>query len=155
MDITLIATAAMTLVGPYITKASGKIAEKVGEDIWSNIKKVYTEDKEKELVKKVEENNVSKSDLIEIENLLTEHLSQEKELVQLLKISMNITPATEFILENNLRIAEKIRNELKSLYMERVDADVASVGSYNNRIVDLERKLKKIDEVIYKIITNQ
>jgi len=145
----------MTLVGPYITKASGKIAEKVGEDIWSNIKKVYTEDKEKELVKKVEENNVSKSDLIEIENLLTEHLSQEKELVQLLKISMNITPATEFILENNLRIAEKIRNELKSLYMERVDADVASVGSYNNRIVDLERKLKKIDEVIYKIITNQ
>lgn len=153
MDITLIATAAMTILGPYVTKTAGKVAEKVGEDLWTKVKKVFTKDKEKELVKKVEENKVTKTDLIEIESLLVEHLKEESELQQLLKTSLNITPANEFILENNLQVAAKIREELKPIYMEQIDAGVAVAGDYNVKIAQLERKLKQIDEKILSIIT--
>lgn len=155
MDITLIATAAMTILGPYVTKAAGKVAEKVGEDLWKNIKKVFTKEKEKELVKKVEENKVSKTDLVEIENSLLEHLKEESELQQVLKTSLNISPANEFILENNLQVAAKIREELKPLYMEQIDAGIAVAGDYNVKIAQLERKLKQIDDKILSIITKQ
>ena len=155
MDIALTATAAMTILAPYVTKAAGKLAEKVGEDIWAKVKKVFTKDKEKELVKKVEENKVTKADLVEIESSLVEHLQEETDFEQLLKTSLNLTPANEFILENNLQVAAKIREELKPLYMEQIDAGVAVVGDYNIRIAQLERKLKKIDEKILSIITKQ
>lgn len=155
MDITLIATAAMTILGPYVTKAAGKVAEKVGEDLWKKVKKVFTKEKEKELVKKVEENKVTKTDLVEIENSLLEHLKEESELQQVLKTSLNISPANEFILENNLQVAAKIREELKPLYMEQIDAGIAVAGDYNVKIAQLERKLKQIDDKILSIITKQ
>ncbi len=153
MEITLIATAVMTVLGPYVTKAAGKVAERIGEDLWTKVKKVFTKDKEKELVKKVEENKVTKSDLVEIESSLVEHLKVENELQQILKSSLNITPANEFILENNLQVAVKIREELKSLYMEQIDAGIAVAGDYNVKIAQLERKLKLIDDKILSIIT--
>jgi hypothetical protein len=152
MDITLIATAAMTILGPYVTKAAGKVAEKVGEDLWTKVKKVFTKDKDKELVKKIEDNKVTKSDLVEIENSLVEHLKEESEFEQLLKSSLHITSANEFILENNLQVAAKIREELKPLYLEQIDAGIAVAGDYNIKIAQLERKLKQIDEKILSII---
>ncbi len=155
MDITILATATMTFLAPYITKAAGKVAEKVGEDLWTKVKKVFTKDKEKELVKKVEENKITKTDLVEIESSLVEHLKEETELQQALKTSLNITPANEFILENNLLVATRIREELKTLYMEQIDAGVAVVGDYKIRIAQLERKLKQIDDKILSIIIKQ
>ena len=77
MDTLLIGTAAMTILSPYLTKAAGKVAEKVGEDLWVKVKKVFIKDREKELVKKVEDNKVSKSDIVEIESSLVEYLKKE------------------------------------------------------------------------------
>ena len=154
MDVSLIATAAMTILGPYVTKAAGKIAEKMGEDIWGKLKKVFTKDKEKELVKKVEESTATKVDLVEIENALVEYLQADSELLQLMKQSLNITPANEFILENNLKVAAQLREKLKPLYMEQLDAGIATEGDYTNLIAQQERKLKKIDSKIIAILEN-
>lgn len=153
MDISLIATAAMTFLNPYLAKATGKIAEKMGEDLWAEVKKVFTKDKEKELVQKVEEKTATQTDLAEVEKNLIARLEEDNKLEQILKSHLNITPANEFILENTLLVAAKIREELKPLYVEQVDAGIAVEGDYKNKIALLERKLKQMDEKILGILT--
>jgi hypothetical protein len=155
MEISLIATAAMTILGPYVTKAAESVAEKIGEDLWTKVKKTFTKDKEKEIVKKVEENSITRADLNEIQNILIGHLNQDNNLLEEVKTSLNIIPANEFILENNLKIAEKIREELKFIYEGQINAGIESEGGYINRIALQERKLKRVEENIIAIITKK
>jgi len=153
MDITLIATAAMTLIGPYLQKSGEAFAKKAGEDLWNKVKKAFTRDKDKELVNKVEAGSVSKSDLTELKNMLAQRLTEEADLLVALKENLNITPANEFMLENNLKAAAMIRTELEPLYLEQIDASVANEGDYSNRIALLERKLVKVDEKLIRLLT--
>lgn len=152
MDIATLATAAMTLLTPYLTKAAEKFSEKAGENLWSKVKNVFTKENEKELVQKVEENNITKSDLAAIESSLIERLHKESNFEQLIRKSLNITPTNEFILENLQETAIKIRKELKSLYKEYAEAGINLKSEYLIRIKQQERKLKELDEIILSII---
>jgi len=102
MDVTLIATAAMTILVPYVTKAAGKFAEKIGEDLWTKVKGVFKKDKEIELVKKADEQKLEKVDLVEIESSLVENLKQDADLLKSVTQILNITPANAFILSKKL-----------------------------------------------------
>jgi len=155
MDIALIGTAAMAILGPYLGKVADKFAENVGEDIWTKIKSVFRKEKELKLVEKAEDNKATAGDIVEIENLLVEHLKEDNKFLQTITESLNITSYNKFILENNLKIAVKIREELKPLYNEQIYADVASEGSYKIRIAQMERKLKEIDKKIIETITER
>lgn len=155
MDISLLATAAMAILGPYISKAGEKVAENIGEDLWNKIKSVFTKDKEIQLVKKVENREIKEDDLVEIENSLKENLNQKIDFVQVLKTSLNINSTNEFILENYLLIASKIQEELKTLYLEQVNAGIAIEGDYKVKIAQLERKLRQTNEKIISLITNK
>jgi hypothetical protein len=152
MDIASLATAAMTLLTPYLTKAAEKFSEKAGEDLWSKVKNVFTKDEEKELVRKVEENEITKSDLVNIENSLIERLRNESNFEQLIRTSLNITPATEFILEQDIESTVKIREKLKKLYSAQINAGIATEGDIKNRIDMLEEMLMDKDKKIRSTI---
>jgi len=155
MDITLIATAVMTFIGPYITKAAESVAEGVGADLWGKIKTVFTKDKEKEFTQKFENGLITNADLGPIESALIEHLNEKRDFLQTINESLNIKSTNKFILESNLKVAARIREELQPLYMEQVDAGIAVEGDYRNRIAQLERKLNIIDEKIVVLISKK
>lgn len=153
MDIATLATATMTLLTPYLTKAAEKFSEKAGEDLWSKVKNVFTKDEEKELVKKVEENKITKSDLVNIESSLIDRLQNESNFEQLIRVSLNITPANEFMLENYLKASMEIREELNVLFQDYPSTGVSLEGDYKVKISQQARKLKKVEEEILSIIS--
>ncbi len=155
MNIELIATGVITVLAPYLTKSAEKVSEKIGEDLWTKIKQIFNRDKRQELLEKANENKINKDDLVEIKNYLVKHMKEDSKFKKVLKTSLNIKTTNEFILETNLQVITKIREELKVLYMEKIDAGVAVEGDYNVKISQLERKLKQIDNKILSIITKQ
>jgi hypothetical protein len=56
MDITLLATAAVSAVAPYLAKGGEEMAKGMGKDLWELIKKPFTSEKEQKLVGQLEEN---------------------------------------------------------------------------------------------------
>jgi hypothetical protein len=76
MELITLATSAIGLVMPYFVKTGEAIAEKVGEDIWSLVKSIFTS----------EEQNTMQTELIsnpnndEIIQLLVEKLNENSEL---------------------------------------------------------------------------
>lgn len=76
MELITLATSAVGLVMPYLVKTGEAIAEKVGEDIWSLVKSIFTS----------EEQNTIQTELIsnpnndEIIQLLVEKLNENSEL---------------------------------------------------------------------------
>jgi len=49
MEPITIITTALALASPYLAKTGEKVAEKIGEDVWSILKKPFKKDKRKEL----------------------------------------------------------------------------------------------------------
>ena len=54
MSLELIVAEALALVLPYLGKAGEEIAQKAGGDIWETIKQSFKSDKDKELIKELE-----------------------------------------------------------------------------------------------------
>jgi hypothetical protein len=85
MDISMIASTAITLLGPYLVKSGEKIAEGIGKDIWELIKKPFKSDKEKALLKQLEENPSDQKIQGKIEATLENILEENPVLVDTLK----------------------------------------------------------------------
>lgn len=103
MDILSLATTALTLTTPFLTKMGDEISTKVGEDIWSVIKKPFTKEKGEELMANQEN---LKNELI---NKLKEDLSFQKELrLQVEKSQNEILNQTQQIINNNGNIEKQV-----------------------------------------------
>lgn len=78
MDIATIAAAALTFSLPFLKKAGEKMSEKIGENIWTRIKKVFTSDKQKKLVEKLEKNPEDVKTQGAIEAILDEKIDNDE-----------------------------------------------------------------------------
>ncbi len=89
MDITTIAAAAITFSLPFLKKAGEKMSEKIGEDFWTKIKKIFTSDKQKKLVENLEKNPEDAKTQGAIEAILDEKIDNDellkKELILLIE----------------------------------------------------------------------
>ncbi len=82
--ITLITTA-LTLATPYLIKSGEKLAEGIGEDIWSWIKKPFTTEEEKEIVSNFEIDKDSEK----LKTILLEKINDDIEFKQEFEAAVN------------------------------------------------------------------
>lgn len=81
MGLLLLAQTALTLATPFIIKSGEKIAENVGEEVWSFITKTFDSANDKLLIKQVEIDNDPK--VLEIK--LLEKIKEDSEFADKLK----------------------------------------------------------------------
>ncbi len=96
--ITLI-SAAIALATPYLIKTGEKIAEEIGEDIWSVIKRPFTKEKDSEF--RIDINNQEEKE--KLVNLLEEQLNKDDEFTRELEFAV-----------------KKGQNELNAFYKQNI-----------------------------------
>lgn len=103
MDILTLATTALTLATPFLSKIGEGISRKVGEDIWTVIKKPFTKEKSEELM--VNQEELKKELIVK----LNEDSNFEKELREQVEKSQNeILNYTQQIVNNNGNIEKQV-----------------------------------------------
>ncbi|CAN1540243.1 hypothetical protein MCERE19_01715 [Spirosomataceae bacterium] len=103
MDILTLATTALTLATPFLTKVGEEISTKVGEDIWNVIKKPFTKEKSEALMTNQED--LKKELVIK----LNEDLAFQKELREQVEKSQNeIFNQTQQVINNNGNIEKQV-----------------------------------------------
>lgn len=103
MDILTLATTALTLATPFLSKIGEGVSGKVGEDIWNVIKKPFTKEKSEELMTNQE--NLKNELVIK----LNEDLDFQRELREQVEKSQNeILNQTQQIINNNGNIEKQV-----------------------------------------------
>ncbi len=152
MDVTFIATAVMTALSPYLAKGGEEIAKTVGKDLYAKIKELFSnEDDDKKLLQATEKVN-NGSEKLAVEKRLNAILQEDPEALKELTSLLNFSDTDSFILKNILESILTIKDELKVLYPESLEAGVGTEGDYNNKIQQQERKLKKLEQKFNKTI---
>ena len=159
MDIALIISAGMTLLKPLLEKASEKAGETIGQRIaestteksfWKKVKRIFIIEDEEGKINSIESKiTANNSDIIEIENKLTNQLIKDPDFAIELEASLNISSTDSFVAEQLLISITNDREKLKDLYEERRNAGVEAIGGYENMIIRTRKRLEK-DEVEFR-----
>ncbi len=89
MDLSLIASAAVSFVTPYLAKGGEEMAAEIGKDIWTLMKKPFTSDKDKALIKQLQENPDDKKAQGKVELKLEELLEIHAEIAEQLNLLLS------------------------------------------------------------------
>lgn len=167
MDISLLGTAVISLLGPYLTKMAEKAAETAGEKLIENtssakllekVKSLFIipeNDEEKEVARKIELNqSISNAEIQIIENKISNQLKQDTAFAKSIEDILNISSTDEFIITNIINSIKNKREQLSILYQDRENDDDFNRGKYNVRIGQKERALKEDEYKLMQILTN-
>ncbi len=132
MDIATIAAAALTFSLPFLKKAGEKMSEKIGEDIWSKIKKLFTSDKQKKLVEQLEKNPEDVKTQGAIEAILDEKIDND----ELLKKEFAL------LIENAKQKGQnlKLDNSKNSVENSNNNTIIQGINSGNDTIIHINDK---------------
>jgi len=160
MEISLLVTAAITLLTPFLTKAGEKAAETIGDKlankatekgIWQKVKGLFIANDDRQLIEQIESKPVAtQAEVALIENKLTKELETNPKLVEDFKAVLNITPYNEFIVANKLESIKRLQSEIKDLEIEMENAGIGTAGDYKNKINLQQRKLQSQITQLYQ-----
>ena len=166
MDLSLLGTAVISLLSPYLTKMAEKAAETAGEKLVENtssdkllekVKSLFIipeNDEEKEVARKIELNqSISNAEIQIIENKISSQLKQDTVFAKSIEDILNISSTDEFIITNILNSIKNKREQLSILYQDRENDDDLNRGKYNVRIGQKERALREDEYKIMQILT--
>ena len=158
MDPSLLVTAAMALLQPYLVKAGEKVAETIGEKMaektlqqsfWQKVKGVFIKENEEEVIQAIEKKPISSSqDVAKNESIINKEVTTNPQFAVELKSVMNITAANEFIATEKIKSILRLKEEIKKLEVQMERAGIATSGDYINMI---ELKQVKLDYQISEL----
>jgi len=114
MDWTMIISATIGYLTPYLTKTGEEVSKKIGEDLWKKIKGKFTNEKEQEVIK-------------QIENAPTSLQNQE-----------DVKTSFENLLQNKLNEDETLLNELQKVLERGKKMDLRQINQHGEKSVYLE-----------------
>jgi hypothetical protein len=154
MDLASITTMVSMALSPYLLKTGEKIAEKLGEELFPVVKRIFITEKEKQTIAKIESSpSLQNFNLFEQE--LTKKMESSPDLAQTLAEVFKLTPFKAVKFQSIINSYKEIREELDYLYVESKDAGISTTGDYSNRIALQERKLKKLEKDFFQTINSK
>lgn len=113
MDISQIVIMVFSFATPFLLKSGEAIAEKLGEDVWSLLKRPFSEDAEKQLIEKVEKDPSNPQNKLMLQNAFALKLEHDAELLNEVKgklkhIQSEISSNSEQIINNWGKISTQI-----------------------------------------------
>ncbi len=147
----LIASTIVAAITPYLAKTGEKIAEKIGEDIFPTLKRIFIKDEEKKTLELVQA-NPNPQNLRIFEQQLSLKLDNSPNLAQDFADILKLNPHKSIRLAGIVNSINSIKEELEYLYQEKVNAGISTEGDYSNRIALQERKLLKLEREFFQIL---
>lgn len=152
MDYTIIASAIVTTLTPYLSKTGEKIAEKIGEELFPKIKSIFiSNDEDKKVLEKLELQPTVQN-ITTFENDLAVKIENNPDIARSLSEILKLTPTKSNKIENILTSSKELKEDLKYLYSEYNQAGESTQGDYKNRITLQERKLSKLEKEFFLTI---
>jgi hypothetical protein len=162
MDISLLVTAAMTVLSPLLTKAGEQAAETIGEKladkatekgIWQKIKDLFIVSETGQVIEQIENKPVAThKEVALIEEKLKKDLETNPESVQYFKSVLKITPLNEYFAANKLESIERLQSEIKKLEIQMERAGLGTIGDIQNKIDWQQDKLREQVAQLYEIL---
>jgi hypothetical protein len=151
MDISLIVTGVITAILPYLQKSGEAFFETAGESIFEKVKTFFGT-KEPENIVLREHPNLSIEEISALESKLLVSLQNDKKFRMQIENELKLTSGDAFRVERTLLSIEKLRNQIKDLHEQHIDAGIGSAGDYRNKIRMQQEKLKTYEEEFFKIL---
>ena len=162
MDVSLIVSGTMALLTPFLTKASEKAAETIGEKlankatekkIWEKVKGLFIKEDEEEVATQIENKPVATlAEISKIEERISTEANSNSQFAKEIKTILNITSHNEFVASEKLNSIQRLQNEIQRLQIQMERAGVATSGDYLNTIELKEEKLQYQIDSLYKIL---
>lgn len=168
MDLSLLGTAVISLIGPYLSKMAEKAAETAGERLVENttparllekVKSLFIvpeNDEEKEITRKIELSQpISNTEIKIIENKINDQIKKDNAFAKSIEDALMISSTDEFIVTNILNSIKNKREQLSILYQDRENDDEFNRGKYNVRIGQKERALIEDERKLIQVLTTR
>ena len=165
MEISLLVTAALTILSPLLTKAGEKAAETIGEKlankatekgIWQKVKSLFIVTDDEQVIEQIENKSIAtQADIASIEEKLTQKLENHPKLAGEIQEYLHLSSTNMFVAERLLRSIQDDRARLVELYEERRNAGIESEGQYENMIARTRRRLEKDEREFIKLVTGK
>jgi hypothetical protein len=165
MDISLIATGAMTLLKPLLQKAGEKAAETIGEKLaqktveksfWQQAKGLFIIEEEKQVIKAIENKTLAtQHEVTLIENKLTKEIANNPQFAAEVQASFNLSSTNIFVAEQLLKSIQADRLKLVELLEDKRLASIETEGSYEIMIKRTRKRLEKDEKEFITLITVQ
>lgn len=141
----------VSAITPFLTKTGEKIAEKVGEDIFPLIKRLFIKDEDIKTLENIQKSPTQRN-LIQLEQQISEKINENPELLEEFQRQLNLTPVKILKLENIIKSMKILKEELNYLYPESIGSSEANHGDYLNKIALQERKLQKLEKELFNTL---